>query len=177
MVSKILVPTDGSKTAEKAVKYAVDLAKQLNASIIFLSVIDNRPIIAQTIPAFDTPVNVIESVDDYLREAAKEIAAGIEKLCDKSGVRSETVISTGHPVEEIQKRLKSQRRISSLWVPMVEVLWQPQYLAALPMESFITRQRSLCSSCGEADSGCAFSPKACFSNTTGYPVQPFHDSF
>ena len=101
MVLKILVPTDGSKTAEKAVKYAIDLAKQLNASIIFLSVIDDRPIIAQTIPAFDTPVNVTESVDDYLREAAKEIAAGIEKLCDKSGVQSETVISTGHPVEEI----------------------------------------------------------------------------
>ena len=109
MVSKILVPTDGSKTAEKAVKYAIDLAKQLNASIIFLSVIDARPIIAQTIPAFDTPVNVIEPVDDYLREAAKEIAAGIEKLCDKCGVQSETVISTGHPVEEISKAAKKSK--------------------------------------------------------------------
>ena len=97
MVSKILVPTDGSKTAQKAIKYAVDLAKQLNASVVVLSVIDNRSLIAQTIPAFDTPVNVTESVDDYLREAAREYAAEIEKLCDKSGVRSETVISKGAP--------------------------------------------------------------------------------
>ncbi len=106
MVSKILVPTDGSKTAEKAVGYAIDLAKQLNASVIILSVIDNRALVAQAIPAFDTPVNVTETVDDYLREAAKEIAAEVEKLCDKSGVRSETVISRGHPVDEITKEAK-----------------------------------------------------------------------
>ena len=42
MISKILVPTDGSKTAQKAVKYAVDLAKQLKASVIALSIIDQR---------------------------------------------------------------------------------------------------------------------------------------
>lgn len=42
MVSKILVPLDGSKTAKRAAKYAVDLAKQLNASITILNVIDKR---------------------------------------------------------------------------------------------------------------------------------------
>ena len=73
MVSKILVPTDGSKTAQKAAKYAVDLAKQLNASVIVLSVIDNRSFIAQTVPAVDTAMHVIEPIEDYLREAAKEI--------------------------------------------------------------------------------------------------------
>ena len=88
---------------EKAVKYAIDLAKQLNASIIFLSVIDARPIIAQTVPALDTPVNVIVPVDDYLREAAKAYAAEIESYVIKSGVQSETVITTGHPVEDIVK--------------------------------------------------------------------------
>ena len=34
MISKILVPSDGSKTAQRAAGYAVDLAKQLNASIV-----------------------------------------------------------------------------------------------------------------------------------------------
>ena len=46
MISKILVPSDGSKTAQKAAGYAVDLAKQLKASIIALSVIDKRSFIA-----------------------------------------------------------------------------------------------------------------------------------
>jgi nucleotide-binding universal stress UspA family protein len=36
MISKILVPTDGSKAAQRAAEYAVDLAKHLKASIIAL---------------------------------------------------------------------------------------------------------------------------------------------
>ena len=40
MLLKILVPTDGSKTSQKAGAYAVGLAKQLHASIIIMSVID-----------------------------------------------------------------------------------------------------------------------------------------
>ena len=42
MISKILVTTDGSKTAQKAAMQGVDLAKQLQASVIVLSVIDQR---------------------------------------------------------------------------------------------------------------------------------------
>jgi len=109
MVSKILVPTDGSKTARKAVRYAIDLAKQLNASVIVLSVIDNRSFIAQTVPAIDTPTHVIEPIEDYLREAAKGYAGEIKKLCDESGVQSETVITTGHPVEDIVKEAKKSK--------------------------------------------------------------------
>ncbi|MGA2403708.1 MAG: universal stress protein [Syntrophobacteraceae bacterium] len=109
MVSKILVPTDGSKTAQKAVRYAVDLAKQLNASVIILSVIDNRSLIAQTVPAVDTPTHVIEPLEDYLREAAKGYAGEMKKLCDKSGAQSEIVIRTGHPVENIVKEAEKSK--------------------------------------------------------------------
>ena len=109
MVSRILVPTDGSKTAHKAVKYAVDLAKQLNASLIALTVVDNRSFIAQIVPAVDTPTHVIEPIEDYLREAAKGYAGEIEKLCDESGVQSEIVITTGHPVGDIVKEAKKSK--------------------------------------------------------------------
>ena len=109
MVSKILVTTDGSETARKAIRYAVDLAKQLNASVIVLSVIDNRSFIAQTVPAVDTPMHVTEPIEDYLREAAKKYAGEIEKLCDESGGQSETVIKTGHPVEVIVKEAKKSK--------------------------------------------------------------------
>ena len=62
MISKILVPTDGSKAAQKTARYAVDLAKQLKASVIILSVIDKRSLIGQTVLAEDvnhhrTPVH------------------------------------------------------------------------------------------------------------------------
>lgn len=109
MVSKILVPTDGSETAQKAVEYAIGLARQLNASVIFLIVIDNRSFIAQTIPAADTPMHVIEPIEDYLREAAKGYAEVIKNLCDKKAVPADILIRTGHPVENIVKEAEKAK--------------------------------------------------------------------
>ena len=109
MISKILVPSDGSKTAQKAAGYAIDLAKQLKASIIVLSVIDQRSFIAQTVSALETARHTIEPIEDYLREAAEGYAGEIKKLCDKSGVASKISIKMGHPVEEIVKEAKRSK--------------------------------------------------------------------
>jgi nucleotide-binding universal stress UspA family protein len=103
MISKLLVPTDGSRAAQKAAMYAVDLAKQLKASIIVLSVIDKRSFTGQTVPSTETARHVIEPIEDYLREAAEGYTGEIKKLCDKNGVQSKTVITAGHPVEDIVK--------------------------------------------------------------------------
>jgi nucleotide-binding universal stress UspA family protein len=109
MISKILVPSDGSKTAQRAAGYAIDLAKQLKASIIVLSVIDKRSLIAQTVSALETARHTIEPIEDYLREAAEGYAGEIKKLCDKSGVASKISIKMGHPVEEIVKEAKRSK--------------------------------------------------------------------
>ena len=109
MISKILVPTDGSKTAQKAARYGVDLAKQLKASVIVLSVIDQRSFIGQAVPAAETARQVIEPIEDYLREAAEGYAGEIKKLCEENGVQSKTVITTGHPVEEIVKEAEKSK--------------------------------------------------------------------
>ncbi|KUG22669.1 universal stress protein uspa [hydrocarbon metagenome] len=109
MILKILVPTDGSKSAKKAGAYAVDLAKQLNASINVLSVIDDRSLIAQTVPASKTAMHAIQPIEDYLKEAAERFAAEILKMCDKNGVVSEMSIKKGHAVEEIVKEAKKSK--------------------------------------------------------------------
>jgi nucleotide-binding universal stress UspA family protein len=109
MISKILVPSDGSKTAKKAAAYAVDLAKQLKASIIILSVIDQRSLIAQTIPASETAMQTIEPIEDYLKEAAERFTGEIKKLCDKNGVAATISIKMGHPVDEIVKGAKRSK--------------------------------------------------------------------
>ncbi len=109
MISKILLPTDGSKAAQKAARYAVNLATQLKASVIILSVIDNRSLVSQTVVAAETAMQVIQPIEDYLREAAKGYAGEIKKLCDKNGVQSKTVITIGHPVEEIVKEAKKSK--------------------------------------------------------------------
>lgn len=103
MISNILVPTDGSEAAQKAARYAIDLAKQLKCAIIVLSVIDNRSVMTQTISAQENIRHMIEPIEDYLREAAEGYAGEIEKLCAKNGVQSKTVITAGHPVEGIVK--------------------------------------------------------------------------
>ncbi|MBI1810405.1 MAG: universal stress protein [Nitrospirae bacterium] len=109
MISKILVPTDGSETAQKAARYAIDLAKQLNASVIIMSVIDNRSLISQTVPARETAMHVIEPMEDYLREAAQRYDGEVKKLCDKNSVQSKTIITTGHPVEDIVKEAERSK--------------------------------------------------------------------
>jgi nucleotide-binding universal stress UspA family protein len=109
MISKILVPSDGSKTAQKAAAYAIDLAKQLKASIIILSVIDQRSLIAKTVSASATARNIAEPIDDYLKEAAAGYTGEIKKLCDKNGVAATISIKKGHPVDEIVKEAKRSK--------------------------------------------------------------------
>ncbi len=109
MISKILVPTDGSKTAQKAGTYAVGLAKQLHASIIVLSVMDKRLLVSRTVSVGRSQPAVAESIDDYLREAAETYTGEIKKLCEKKGIQSKAVIKTGHPVEEIVKEAEKSK--------------------------------------------------------------------
>ena len=109
MISKILVPIDGSKTAQKAAMYAVDLAKQLKATLIVLSVIDKRSFMGQLVPAVKTSKYVLEPIVDYLKEAAEKYTGEIMKLCGKNGVRSKTVITEGHPVEAIVKEAEKAK--------------------------------------------------------------------
>jgi nucleotide-binding universal stress UspA family protein len=106
MISRILVPVDGSKTAKKAAVYAVELAKQLGASIIVLAVVEKSRLTAETVPASKTLMHTIEPIDDYLKEVAEINMGEILKLCDKNNVVSEMFIKTGHPVKEILKMAK-----------------------------------------------------------------------
>jgi nucleotide-binding universal stress UspA family protein len=101
MISRILVPTDGSKTAQKAAKYAIGLAKQFNAAMIILSVVDTRSMIIQAVPASETTVHIIEPLEDYLREAADTFVREIQQLCENEGIQSKTLVTMGHPVDTI----------------------------------------------------------------------------
>jgi nucleotide-binding universal stress UspA family protein len=109
MILKILIPTDGSKVAQKAAQYAVDLARQLKASLLILCVVDKSLMMLQTVPARKTARHVIEPIEAYLRESAEGYTRAIKELCDKNRVRSKTVISEGHPVEEIVKEAEKAK--------------------------------------------------------------------
>jgi nucleotide-binding universal stress UspA family protein len=110
MISRILLATDGSETALKASRYATQLAKQLGASITILSVIDNRSFPSSyAIPPEATAIHITEPVEDFLKEVAKRDVARVKKLCEKKGVTCRTVISSGHPAEEIIREAERSR--------------------------------------------------------------------
>ena len=109
MISKILVPTDGSKTAQKAAIYAIGMAKQLHASIIIMCVVDKRFLVSRTVLVEPSSRYVAESIGDYQQEAAERYAGEIKKLCGKKDIQSKTVIKSGHPVEEIVKEAEKSK--------------------------------------------------------------------
>ena len=109
MISKILVPTDGSKTAQKAATYAIGMAKQLHASIIVISVVDKRFMVSRTVLFKPSSRYVAESIEDYQQESAERYTRELKKLCGKKGVQSRTVIKQGHPVEEIVKEAEKSK--------------------------------------------------------------------
>jgi nucleotide-binding universal stress UspA family protein len=109
MISRILVPTDGSKTAQKAARYAVDLAKELKASIIVLSVFDWTSFIGSISAASFAGPEALNPIESSLQEAAKKHAEAVKRVCDKQGVQSKTVITTGHPVDDIVQEAKRSK--------------------------------------------------------------------
>jgi len=109
MISKILVPTDGSKPAKKSVEYAAELAKQVGAGITLLSVIDKSSLVPQSIPVVAAPTRLMEPIENFLRRAAGVYIQEAEKICRNYEIQTKTVIRTGHPVEEIIKEAQKSK--------------------------------------------------------------------
>jgi len=109
MISKILVPIDGSKTSHKAAKYAVELAKQRKASLTLLSVFDIRFIFDQEVSASASPTHLKESIEDYLKQSVQSSTDEIAKLCIRNHIQYKVAIRRGHPVEEIINEAKKSK--------------------------------------------------------------------
>jgi nucleotide-binding universal stress UspA family protein len=104
MISKIIIQTDGSKSSQEAALFAVDLAKQLKASVIVLSLISHRSI-RRALPR-GTPIHLIGPIEKHLWETAQRRAGEIRKWCDENGVRSKTIIAIGNSAEETMHEAK-----------------------------------------------------------------------
>ena len=91
-LNKVLVATDGSKNAKRAVDAAARIAKQFNAELIVLSVV------MEMVPPVYSPIGVdVPSVDysAYLGRAeadAKSIAEEAASLAEKDSVKTRVVV-------------------------------------------------------------------------------------
>ena len=109
MISKILVPTDGSQPARKAVEYAAELAQQTGASLTVISIIDKNSVIPKSMPVIKTKRILMEPIENYLKKAAEAYLEDAEKACTKYGVEPKKVIRSGHPVEEIIREAQKSK--------------------------------------------------------------------
>ncbi len=94
---KILVATDGSKNALRAVKYAAKLTEDLKSpsTITLISVHDD--VALRHAERFVGK----KAVTDYLRDLSEQDLADARKALDKTGVRHDMVIRTGNVGAEI----------------------------------------------------------------------------
>lgn len=93
MYDKILLTTDGSEQAEKAIEHALSMAKKYDAEIHLLYVTDVRARMGN--PAMDFIVNDLEEAGEEAIESLKE------KIPED--VRTVSDINTGIPHKEILK--------------------------------------------------------------------------
>jgi nucleotide-binding universal stress UspA family protein len=99
MFARIVVGTDGSETAKRAVHEATELAKQTGASLGVVSAFDPVPGSRLREERLEAPsdiehaVNPREDVDAILREAAAEV--------EQAGVKVNTYARQGEPADAI----------------------------------------------------------------------------
>lgn len=105
MVQKILVPHDGYKISDKALKFAIEIAKAMHMEIIILRVLPYA-MEDSTLALFDRKKQTKITRD--LRQINKEVRYHIynklaEQLatCTSAGVKATRMVVMGLPVEEI----------------------------------------------------------------------------
>jgi len=109
-VNKLLIPIDFSPESEKALRYASSLAKQINAELIALHVIEN-PTAEQSVlsliyppegwPFFDENP-AVRPLDTLLRERALDLWNFIDRIIpDKSSAKIKRFVRLGALRDEI----------------------------------------------------------------------------
>ncbi len=97
-LSKILCPTDYSKTSEKAVRYSIELGKKVDASVRFLHVIQPENIAEKT--AFSYGLSKKETTGEVVPEHFRRFLQE-EK---KKGLSADIVILRGDPFDGITRQ-------------------------------------------------------------------------
>src|SRR5574341_2218439 len=102
MFSKILVGVDGSECARRAFDAAVGMAKESNAKLLVLCVVQPPMVIGQRKETAARFVSILE------REA-KLILADYAAEAGKKGIKAETVLAKGYPAKIILYTARAEK--------------------------------------------------------------------
>lgn len=100
MIKRILLATDGSETALKATRWAVELAKTYGAKVTILHVVHIPAALAGStvLPGGATDVAVVTRL---MEQAAEGVIAVTTPLLDEAQVEYDSRIEYGHTAEAI----------------------------------------------------------------------------
>lgn len=87
MYDQVLVPTDGSTASEEAIERAIDLAKQYDATLHALYVVDSG-----TYASLEAGTDIVV---DELRAEGTEAVEAIAERAEDAGVPAEPTVETG----------------------------------------------------------------------------------
>ncbi len=109
MYQKILLPTDGSKFAEKAAEHAIWIASRSGAEIIVLNVIETSSLVG--LPAEDLIVKIKEMLKEEGRRSLERISEMIAQSEDESKIKDVKITLTseeGSPADSILKTIENE---------------------------------------------------------------------
>jgi nucleotide-binding universal stress UspA family protein len=108
MINKILVPTDGSGHADKAVNFASDLALKYDAALFMVHAVQESKIPDGFEEFLKAEKIEKPEVQVYLEKVGKKIVAAAKNRAKSKGVDNvKTSVVIGDPTEEILKYAKS----------------------------------------------------------------------
>ncbi len=100
--TRILVPTDFSPDSDRALKEALDIAKQNNAKVFLLHVIGKH--VQQSVDVYSIDYRVVEEMEAQIRNTAEEnLKKQVARFSQNQGVEVITNIRNGVAYEEILK--------------------------------------------------------------------------
>lgn len=97
MFDRILVPTDGSELASPAVKMALDLADEHEATVHALFIVDQPTSVSGTGEGFSGLDNLLEAREQEGQDVTSEVA---ERASDR-GIEATTEVRHGNPHDDI----------------------------------------------------------------------------
>lgn len=90
MFERIMLPTDGSEFAARSEKFAMEIAKKFNSTIVAVNIIDDKLIY---------PFEVLE-------DEGKTILDNVRKRAEKENIAFEDVLIVGSPTHDMEKIVK-----------------------------------------------------------------------
>ncbi len=94
MFETVVIATDGSESAERAVRMALDLADRFDATVHALSVVDAGDVSA-------TPEELQDDLESALTDAGEDAVTAVEQQATEAGCDVVTAVREGDPADEI----------------------------------------------------------------------------